>query len=189
MGEKVDYTDVSDVSVSDEKRERLYTAQTECCVNWTNRHGWPVGVLHRYVWNHEKFWVTCMGQRKRVPALKARPESSIVISSEGTWLGGDITTTAKTLATVHESNADIKEWFYPMLAARLRAGDAAANAEFSRRLDTPGRVIIELDPQEWITYDGTLLEAQLRGRDHHPRLVKPTRNITEPPEGWEMETL
>ncbi len=189
MREKVDYTDVSDVSVSHEKRERLYEAQTECCVNWTNRHGWPVGVLHRFVWHEEKFWITCMGQRKRVPALKARPESSIVISSEGTWLGGDITTTAKTLATVHEDNPEVKEWFYPILAARLRAGDAAANAEFSRRLDTAGRVIIELEPQDWITYDGTLLEAQLRGREHHPRLIKPSRNITEPPAGWEMEML
>ena len=98
---KTDYTDVSDVGITDEKRERLYKAQTECVVNWTNREGWPVGVMHRFVWHDEKFWVTCMGQRKRVPALSARPESSVVVSSEGTWLGGDVTTTAKTIAIVH----------------------------------------------------------------------------------------
>ena len=63
---KTDYTDVSDVGITDEKRERLYQAQTECVVNWTNREGWPVGVMHRFVWHEEKFWVTCMGQRKRV---------------------------------------------------------------------------------------------------------------------------
>jgi hypothetical protein len=186
---KTDYTDVSDVAISDEKRERLYTAQTECCVNWTNRQGWPVGVMHRYVWHEGKFWITCMGQRKRVPALRARPQSSIVVSSEGTWLGGDITTTAKTLATVHDDNTELKGWFYPMLAARLRAGDTKANAEFSRRLDTPGRVIIELDPQEWISYDGTVLETSLRGQPHSPNLVKRSRNIIEPPEGWTMEYL
>ena len=39
---KTDYTDVSDVGITDEKRERLYKAQTECVVNWTNREGWPV---------------------------------------------------------------------------------------------------------------------------------------------------
>lgn len=189
MPKKTDYTDVSDVGVSDEKRERLYAAQTECCVMWTNRSGWPVGVMHRYVWRDEKFWISCMGQRKRVPALRARPQSSIVISSEGTWLGGDITTTVKTLATVHDDDPDLKAWVYPALAARLRAGDADGNAEFIRRLDTPGRVIIELDPQQWITYDGTLLEANLRGIEHNPRLAKRSRNITEPPEGWEMEYL
>ena len=79
--------------------------------------------------------------------------------------------------------------FYPMLATRLRAGDGKANAEFIRRLDTSGRVIIELDPQQWITYDGTLLETKLRGVEHHPRLAKRSRNITEPPDGWEMEYL
>lgn len=191
MAKKTDYTDVSDVGISDEKRERLYAAQTECCVNWTNQAGWPVGVLHRYVWHQDRFWISCMGYRKRVPALRKRPESSIVVSSEGTWLGGDITTTAKTMATVHDVTADaeLKEWFYPMLAARLRAGDATANAEFIRRLDTPGRVVIELEPVQWITYDGTLLEANLRGLEHTPTLAKRSRNITQPPEGWDMEFL
>lgn len=191
MGKKDNYTDVSDVGLSDEKRERLFTAQTECCVNWTNRHGWPVGVMHRFVWHDERFWVTCMGQRKRVPALAVRPESSVVVSSEGTWLGGDVTTTAKTLATIHEvsESDEIKEWFFPMLASRLRAGDPAAQAEFTRRNDTPGRVIIELVPQQWITYDGPLLETQLRDIPYNPRLAKRSRNITQPPEGWEMEYL
>lgn len=188
MADKTDYTDVSDVGISDEKRERLFAAQTECCVNWTNREGWPVGVLHRFVWHREKFWVTCVGHRVRVAALRARPQSSIVISSEGTWLGGDITTTAKTLATIHE-DAETKAWFYPQLADRLRAGDPAGNAEFLRRLDTPTRVVIELDPVQWITYDGVRLETSLRGSEYRPTLRKKTRNHTEAPEGWEMEYL
>ena len=110
-------------------------------------------------------------------------------NSEGTWLGGDITTTAKTLATVHDDNPNLKQWFYPKLASRLRAGDADANVEFIRRLDTPGRVIIELDPQQWITYDGPLLESKLRDIPYTNRLAKRSRNVTEPPEGWEMEFL
>lgn len=185
---KNDYTDVSDVGISDAKRELLYAAQTECAVNWTNSQGWPVGVMHRYVWHQGSFWITCTGERKRVPALRARPKSSVIVSSEGTWLGGDITTTVKTLATVH-TDADTKAWFYPMLAERLRQGDAAGNAEFIRRLDTPTRVVIELVPQQWITYDGTKLEAALRGIEHTPALYKQTRNLTEPPDGRDMQQL
>ena len=90
---------------------------------------------------------------------------------------------------VHDDNAEIKDWFYPMLAMRLRAGDATANAEFIRRLDTPGRVIIELQPQQWITYDGPLLESKLRDIAYNDRLAKRSRNVTEPPDGWEMEFL
>lgn len=186
--QKTNYTDVSDVGIGDAKRERLYAAQTECVVNWTTRDGWPVGVMHRYVWHDDRFWITCTAERKRVPALRARPQSSVIVSSEGTWLGGDIATTAKTLATVHD-DAETKSWFYPVLAERLRAGDAAGHAEFIRRIDTPSRVVIELVPQRWITYDGTRLEAALRGVEHHDRLRKRTRNLTEPPEGWEMEYL
>ena len=187
MAQKTDYTDVSDVGIDDAKRERLYEAQTECSVVWTTRDGWPVGVMHRYVWHDGRFWITCTAERKRVPALRARPQSSVIVSSEGTWLGGDITTTAKTLATIH-TDAEVKAWFFPALAERMRT-DNAGKAEFVRRLDTPSRLVIELVQQAWITYDGTRLEANLRGIDHHPRLAKPTRNRTEPPEGWEMQYL
>ena len=75
----------------------------------------------------------------------------MVVTSEGTWLGGDITTTAKTLATVHD-DPGVRQWFYPALAQRLRK-DADDQREFLRRLDTPGRVVIELEPVDWITYD------------------------------------
>ena len=189
---KSDYRDVSDVQVDDAKREQLYEAQTECCLLWTNRDGWPVGVMVRFVWSEGKFWVTCTAERKRVPALRARPKSAVVVSSEGTWLGGDVTTTTKTLATVHDDDAT-KAWFYPALAQRQRRGDdeasQAARAEFLRRLDTPTRVIIELDPVAWITYDGNRLEAALRGVDYDPTSVKPTRNLTSPPAGVELRTL
>lgn len=181
MTEKHDYTDVTDVGVDPEKRARLYDAQTECSVVWTNSQGWPVGVMHRFVWHDGRFWVTCTEDRKRVPALRARPESCVIVSSEGTWLGGDVSTTTKTLATVHDDDAT-RAWFYPRLAERQRSTEAD-RAEFLRRLDTPGRVIIELSPVEWITYDGVRLESALRGIDYDPRRVKPSRNRTEPPPG------
>ena len=182
---KSDYTDVSDVAVDERKRELLYAAQTECCVLWTNRAGWPVGVMQRFVWHDGRFWVTCTAERKRVAAMRVRPQSGVVVSSEGTWLGGDVTTTAKTLATVH-TDASTKEWFYPALAERQRgdgSGADQARAEFIRRLDTPSRVIIELAPVDWITYDGNRLEAALRGLPYDPLAIKPSRNVTVPPAG------
>src|SRR5262245_32788141 len=180
---KTDYRDVRDVGVDDAKRELLYAAQTECCVLWTTRDGWPVGVMHRFVWRDGRFWVTCTAERKRVAALQARPQSAVVVSSEGTWLGGDITTTAKTLAT-YEDDADTQSWFYPALADRQRRGDGEeVKAEFRRRLDTPTRVVIELTPVAWITYDGNRLEAAIRGVDYDPALAKPSRNLTSPPAG------
>ena len=184
---KDDYRDVSDVGVDLSKRTDLYEAQTECAVVWTNAEGWPVGVLHRFVWHDERFWVTCAPQRARVAALRARPQSSVIVSSEGTWLGADVTTTAKTLATVHDDE-ETRGWFYPALAARLRA-DERDRPEFLRRLDTPGRVVIELEPVQWITYDGVRLESALRSIDYDPDRVKATHNRRTPPEGRRITTF
>jgi hypothetical protein len=189
---KLDYQDVRDLAVDDEKREWLYEAQTECSVVWSTRDGWPVGVTSRFVWRDGRFWVTCTAERKRVAALSARPQSCVIVTSEGTWLGGDVTTTAKTLATVHR-DAETKAWFYPALALRQRRGDdqaaEEARAEFLRRLDTPTRVVIELEPVKWITYDGNRLETSLLGMEYDPLLAKVSRNLQHPPAGIETKPL
>ncbi len=176
-----DYHDVSGIGVDPAKRDDLYQAHTECAVNWTTRAGWPVGVMHRFVWRADRFWVTYAPERKRVAALRQRPQSSVVVSSEGTWLGGDITTPAKTLATVHD-DPDVRGWFYSALAERQRPVPTD-RPEFIRRLDTPGRVVIELTPVAWITYDGVRLESSLQGVDYDPTVVKLSRNRSQPPPG------
>lgn len=161
---KSDYDDVSIYPLDQEKIERLCQLQSECAVLWSTSDSWPVGVMHRFVYQHDKFWVTCAEQRKRVPALKKRDKSAVIVTSEGTPLGRDQTMTVKCRATVHENNAELKAWFYPALALKLNQGDEAAAAGFQKFLDTPKRVIIELDPVKWITYDGVKLAAHVAGK-------------------------
>lgn len=172
-----DYRDVSGFAVDDEKRERLFAAQTEATVMWTTREGWPVGVLHRYVWHDGRFWVTCAEHRKRVAALRARPASCISISSEGTSLGSDINVVAKTRAVVHpDDDVETKAWFFPRLAALQRRDDPDGQAAFVARLSHSGRVVIELVPVQWITYDGNRLNAALAGVPYDPTATKATHN-------------
>ncbi|MCR9277004.1 MAG: hypothetical protein NXH85_03440 [Pseudomonadaceae bacterium] len=160
---KTNYDDVSMYPLDPAKVERLLQLQSECSVLWSTKDGWPVGVMHRFVYQDGKFWVTCASQRKRVPALKKRNKSAVIISSEGTALGADQTMTVKCLATVHEDNPSIKGWFYHALAMKLQQGDPDKVAVFEQFLDTPTRVIIELEPQKWITYDGTKVAAHVSG--------------------------
>lgn len=161
---KNDFHDVSIYPLSQAKIERLLQLQSECAVLWTTSDGWPVGVMHRFVFENGKFWVTCAGQRKRVPALRRRDKSAVIISSEGTALGRDQTLTVKCRATVHDDNPTVKGWFYRALAMKLNNGDAARASVFERQLDSPGRVIIELTPTKWITYDGVKLAAHVAGK-------------------------
>ncbi len=160
---KTNYDDVSVYPLDADKIERLLQVQTECSVLWTTSEHWPMGVMHRFVFQDGKFWVTCASQRKRVPALKKRNKSAVIISSEGTPFGRDQTLTAKCVATVHENNAQVKSWFYHALAMKLRDGNEAEAAKFEQFLDTPARVIIELEPVKWITYDGKKVAAHVAG--------------------------
>ena len=176
------YEDVSMFVLSDEREELLLNTQTECTFMWTTKDHEPVGVIMNFVWKDGRFWITCTRRRKRVAAVEARPKVAIAISSRGTKLASSQAVTYKGDAIVRDDR-ETKDWFYPRLAERQRQGDAEI-AEFLRRIDTPGRVVIELDPVSWITYDGNRLEASLRGMEYDPAMAKPTRNPARPPDGW-----
>lgn len=163
--EKKSYEDVSVYPIDDPLREVLFATQSECALCWSTTDGWPVGVMHRYVWHDGKFWLTTMSHRKRVPALRKRPKSCIIVSGENAVRGWrDFTVTAKTLVTVHEEGNEHTSWFYPALARRLTGGNEEAAAGFVQRLDTPGRVILECAVEQWITYDGAKVMAHVMGK-------------------------
>jgi len=164
VGEIEDFEDVARYPVSDTVRDEMFALQSECAVVWSTKDGWPVGVMHRFVWHEGEVWVTCAMHRKRVPALRRDPRSCVIVSSEGTSLGGDKTVTMKTIATVHVDRA-VKDWFYPALAAKMNPGRPEGAAMFEEMLDSPNRVVIELRPVKVISYDGALLfEAIARSR-------------------------
>jgi len=158
-----DFDDVSIYGIGPARRQALLARTEECAVVWSTRDGWPVGVQHLYIWRDERFWVTCTGARKRVPALRARPQSSVIVAFEG-----EQTLTAKTLATVHDHGSAHHDWFYAALAEQALPSqppairDAGAEA-WIERLDTPDRVVIELVPQKWISFDGRKVKAHGEG--------------------------
>lgn len=155
-GDRADYVDsyedVSIFTLSEEREQRLLDAQTECTFMWTTRAGEPVGVIMNFVLRGGRFWITCTRQRKRVPAVIARPRVALAVTSRGTDIGISQTVTYKGTATVRDDDA-IKAWFYPALAARVRPGDDAAQAAFCAHLDTDVRVIIEIEPDVRIGFD------------------------------------
>jgi len=165
MSDKLeDYEDVSVYGIDQTRRETLLARQHECAVVWSTRDGWPVGVMHIYVWHEGRFWVTCTGERKRVPALRARPQSSIIVA-----FPGEQTLTAKTLATVHAPGSSHHGWFYRALAERVlptqpAAIRAAGHEAWIARLETPTRVVIEFEPQKWISFDGRKVGAHATGK-------------------------
>ena len=146
------YEDVSIFTLSGDREERLLDEQIECTFMWSTKDGDPVGVIMNYLYDYGRFWVTCTKRRKRVPAVIARPRVAVCISSRGTDIGSSQALTYKGDAIVREDD-EIKAWFYPTLAAKVRPFDENAQKAFAEHLDTPGRVVIEIVPDKRIGFD------------------------------------
>ena len=150
-GPRKDYEDLTGMQLTDEELDELVSGNGECIFNWTTKDGFPVGVVVAYVWKDGKFWTTCAARRKRVPALRARPQSGIVINRGGR------TASYKGASIVHTNDdtdfGEIKEWFYRELSGVDREPDNTYRQAFAKFLDSPHRVIIETEAQLVVAFD------------------------------------
>ncbi len=149
--EQVDYEDLTTMRLDDEALQSLVGGGGECIFNWTTTDGFPVGVVVAYVYRDGKFWTTCADRRKRVPALRKRPQSGIVINRNGK------TASYKGDSIVH-ANGDagfdeLKTWFYATLSGVAAAPEDAYRRAFAKFLDSPHRVIIETDARLVVAFD------------------------------------
>ena len=153
-----DYEDVTTYTLDADVEERLLLAHNECTFIWSNKEGWPVGVIMSYVWREGRFWLTASGQRARVAAVRRDPRVCVVVTSTGSPLPRNKAITWKGTCTVHDSR-EVKDWFYPELAAALNAGEPERAASFQAFLDSPRRVIFEVEPTQRIGYDGAKMRV------------------------------
>ncbi len=149
--ESVDYEDLTTMRLDEEALRALVEPGGECIFNWTTTDGYPVGVVVAYVYRNGKFWTTCADRRKRVPALRKRPQSGLVINRNGK------TASYKGDSIVH-ANGDpgfdeLKTWFYATLSGVAAAPEDAYRRAFAKFLDSPHRVIIETDARLVVAFD------------------------------------
>lgn len=156
-----DHETVSIYPLDPDVLERLLKTQGECVFNWCTMDSWPVGVVMSYVWAKDRIWVTAGAHRHRISAVRRNPKVSVVINSTGTNVGFARTATVKGRAIIHDDE-ETKKWFYHALA--WRNPDANAAAAFEKRLDSPIRVVIEVVPEKWITFDGEKFAADTAGK-------------------------
>lgn len=155
--EQVDYEDLTSMRLVGEELDVLLQSPAECIFNWTTKDGYPVGVVVAFVYHEGKFFTTCAERRKRVPALRARPQSGIVINAGGK------TATYKGDSIVH-ANGDpgfdeLKSWFYPRLSRLDVLPDDEYVQSFAKFLDSPHRVIIETDARLVVGFDTAKFHA------------------------------
>lgn len=156
------YEEVSIYPLDADARTKLLASQIECTFMWTTRDGWPVGVIMNYVWRDGRFWLTATSQRKRIAAVRRDDRVCIVVTGVGVPGGNGKTATVKGRCVVH-ADRETKDWFYADLARTLIPDDPTRAAGFVRMLDSPRRVVLEVLPEQWITYDGAKMAADSGG--------------------------
>ncbi|MGH0030831.1 MAG: pyridoxamine 5'-phosphate oxidase family protein [Myxococcota bacterium] len=158
-----DYESVSVYHLEDEDRETLLRQHAECTFNWSTKDGWPMGVIMSYIWHDGRIWLTAGAHRHRISAVRRDPRVSVVITSTGTKMGPARSITVKGRCILHEDQ-ETKDWFYPAFSKHLHRGNEQAAAGFQKFLDSPMRVILEVVPEKWITYDGTKMALDTVGK-------------------------
>jgi nitroimidazol reductase NimA-like FMN-containing flavoprotein (pyridoxamine 5'-phosphate oxidase superfamily) len=152
------YEDVKSYTLDEDVLERLLREQTELNFMWGTRDHWPVGVFMSFVWRDGRFWLTLTTQRARMRAIERDPRVSVAVSSVGTSLGRQRSATAKGRVHIHDDD-ETKAWFYPALAKRVMPDIAAIQRAFVSLLDSERRVVLEVVPEKWITFDVGKMKA------------------------------
>ncbi len=175
MAEDIDnYELVSVYQLNDEDQEKLLLSQRECVFNWCTKDNWPMGVIMSYIWRKDRIWLTAGAHRHRISAVRRNPQVSVVVTSTGTDMGPGKTITIKGKCIIHEDR-EVKEWFYPDFAAAIRPDQAKA---FEEMLDSPLRIVLEVIPEKWITYDGAKMRAHSEGTLDPSELAEPLESDT-----------
>lgn len=175
--EQIDnYEMVSVYRMTDAARDELLTVNRECVFNWTTQDGYPMGVIMSYIWKDGRVWLTAGAHRHRISAVRKRPKVAVVVTSTGTELGPSKTVTVRGTCVIHEDR-ETKDWFYPAFALHLRREQKAADA-FAQMLDSPLRIVLEVIPDKFVTYDGTKMMRHTIGQLSHDELATPLESDT-----------
>ena len=171
------YELVSVYRLNPDDQERLLRSQRECVFNWCTRDEWPMGVIMSMLWHDGRVWLTAGAHRHRISAVRRNPKVAVVVTSTGTDMGPGKTVTIKGRCIIHEDR-ETKDWFYPRFARHLRPDEKEAQA-FQTMLDSPLRVVLEVVPEKFITYDGAKMRAHTAGTLDDSELAEPLESDTK----------
>jgi len=167
MAQTHDHEIVSIYPFTDAEVDAMMTNSMECVLNWSTRDGWPVGVMHAYVWHEGKIWITFSSHRHRAAAIKRDPRVSVVVSSAGYADGAsdELPRGAITFKGRGQFFDDEKtlHWFYGALSKKLNPNSADGEKFFYNLLNSPLRTLLAVTPEKKIMYNGRTAGMHMAG--------------------------
>jgi general stress protein 26 len=131
---------------------------------WGTRDGWPVGVIHAFVWREGKVWLTFSTHRHRAEAIRRDNRVSVTVSSTSKTSKDcpSGSATMKGRGFFHDDD-ETKKWFYRALAKKVSPVSQEGEDAFYSLLDSPLRTILEIVPEKWITFDSEKSARDMAG--------------------------
>lgn len=176
MSKPENYEMVSIYNLNPDDQEKLLQEQRECVFNWCTKDEWPMGVIMSFIWSRERIWMTAGAHRHRIAAIRRNPKCSVVVTSTGTSMGPGKTVTIKGKCVIHEDE-ETKSWFYPEFSRKLYPEEGAAKP-FEELLNSPLRIVLEVIPEKYITYDGEKMFLHTAGNLPESELGEPSESDT-----------
>ena len=187
-----DHEVVSIYGHSEEQKNELMKRAPECILMWATKDGWPVGVVHSFVWHDDKVWVTFASHRHRAAAIRRDNRVSVTVSGASSQdpecPRGAVT--VKGHATFHDDD-ETKKWFYRALSRKVSPDDREGEDAFYSLLDSPLRTIISVAPEKWISFDADKSQRDrmglLKEEEKTPRLSADTVRMNKEREKLGLE--
>ncbi|MEM1110539.1 MAG: hypothetical protein AAGI11_01405 [Pseudomonadota bacterium] len=167
MAQTSDHEIVSIYPFTDAEIEQLMSNAMECVLMWSTKDGWPVGVIHAFVWHEGKIWITFASHRHRAAAIRRDKRVSVSVSAMGYPEGSDATLptggiTFKGHGEFFDDDAT-KQWFYAALSKKINPADQGAQDYFYNFLDSPLRTVLAVTPVKRIMYNAGMAERHMAG--------------------------
>ena len=175
-----DHEIVSIYGHSEAQKAELMQRAPECVLMWGTSDGWPVGVVHSFVWHDGKVWITFAAHRHRASAIRRDNRISVTVSgatsSDPECPRGAVT--IKGRAIFHDDD-ETKEWFYRALARKVSPDNKDDEDAFYDLLDSPLRTIISVVPEKWIAFDAEKSQKDRMGLLSDEEKTPPLGSDTE----------
>ena len=187
-----DHEVVSIYGHSEEQKHELMTRAPECVLMWATKDGWPVGVVHSFVWHDNKIWITFAVHRHRAAAIKRDNRVSVTVSGAASKdpLCPKGAVTVKGKGYFHDDE-ETKKWFYGLLSKKVSPDNEEGEKAFYDLLDSPLRTVLEVVPEKWISFDADKSARDRAGQlgedEKTPRLSSDTDRMGKEREKRGME--
>ena len=85
---------------------------------------------------------------------------------------------SRSRAAAPSEDAETKAWFYPAFSAHLHPGSEQRAKDFEELLASPLRVVLEIVPEKFITFDGVKMAQHTAGVLDESELGEPSESDT-----------